>query len=85
MNSNDYSIKVPHFFCLEYHEHDKRMFVELDFREDLFFLSPQIITHWESPYEEVKIEMAEKRRILMNIREFLLTKTIPNNIILNDE
>lgn len=57
------------------------MIVEMDFREDYFFLGPQLITHWEEPYEDIIIEMEEKKRILLNIREFLLTKTLPSYII----
>lgn len=76
-----YEIAVPHFYCLEYYEDGKKMIVEMDFREDYFFLGPQLITHWEEPYEDIIIEMEEKKRILLNIREFLLTKTIPSHII----
>lgn len=76
-----YEIAVPHFYCLEYYEGGKKMIVEMDFREDYFFLGPQLITHWEEPYEDIIIEMEEKKRILLNIREFLLTKTIPSHII----
>lgn len=81
---NNYSIDVPHFYCLEYYENDKKMIVEMDFREGYFFLNPQLITHWESPYEHIEIGMDEKKRILLNIREFLLTKTIPSHIFMED-
>lgn len=81
-NRKAYSINVPHFYCLEYCEADKKMIVEIDFREDYFYLTPQLITHWEPPYEKIRIETEEKKRILLNIREFLLTKTIPSNIIM---
>lgn len=85
MNDNTkYSIKVPHFYCLEYFEGDKKMIVEMDFREDFFHLTSQLITHWEKPYDNVKIDTEEKKRILLNIRKFLLTKTIPSNIFMED-
>lgn len=80
----EYRIKVPHFYCLEYYEGDKRMIVEMDFREEYFFLNPELITHWEEPYENIQINIDEKRRILKNIKEFLLTKTTPRNIIVKD-
>lgn len=83
-NNKEYIIKVPHFYCLEYIEGDKKMIVEIDFREDSFYLTPQLITHWEKPYDSLDIEAEEKKRILLNIREFLLTKTIPSNIIVKD-
>ena len=47
MNNKEYSIDVPHFYCLEYCEADKRMIVEMDFREDIYMLSTELITHWE--------------------------------------
>lgn len=77
-----YRIKVPHFYCLEYYEDDKKLIVEIDFREEYFVLKPQLITRWEKPYENIDIGIDEKKRILLNIREFLLTKTTPNNIIM---
>ena len=80
-NNEEYRIKVPHFYCLEYYEGDKKMIVEMDFREDYFYLTPQLITRWEKPYDNINIEAEEKKRILLNIRDFLLTKTIPSNII----
>lgn len=80
----EYQIDVPHFYCLEYYEGDKKMIVEMDFREDYFLLNPQLITHWERPYENIHINMDEKKRILLNIRDFLLTKTIPSHIIMKD-
>ena len=79
-----YRIEVPHFYCLEYYEDDKKMIVDIDFREDCFILEPQLITHWEKPYEEQIISEVDKKRILYNIRQFLLTKTIPSNIIMRD-
>ena len=84
MNNKEYSIDVPHFYCLEYCEADKRMIVEMDFREDIYMLSTELITHWEKPYDDIKIEDTEKKRILLNIEKFLLTKTIPSNIICED-
>lgn len=83
-NNKEYFVKVPHFYCLEYFEGEKKMIVEMDFREDYFYLAPQLITHWEKPYDDVEITIEERKRILLNIRQFLLTKTIPQNIIMKD-
>ncbi len=80
----EYSIKIPHFYCLEYCEGDKKMYVEMDFREDYFFLETRLINHWEKPHENIKIDHNDKKQILLNIREFLLTKTIPSHIIMKD-
>ncbi len=84
MNNNEYSITIPHFYCLEYCEGEKKMVIEMDFREDYFLLEPQLITHWEKPYENVIIDVKERKKILQNIREFLLTKTLPSHIFMKD-
>ncbi|MBD5480204.1 MAG: hypothetical protein HDR08_09770 [Lachnospiraceae bacterium] len=83
-NFQKYSIKIPHFYCLEYYEGEKKMVIEMDFREDYFLLEPKLITHWEKPYEDVIVDTGKKREILQNIREFLLTKTTPSNIFMKD-
>ena len=63
----EYSIVVPHFYCLEYSEDDKKLIVDMDFREGYFVLSPQLITHWEKPYENIDIGINEKKK---NIIEY---------------
>lgn len=75
-----YKINVPHFYCLEYSEGDKKLIVEMDFRESHFELNKEIITKWEPPYQNEIITDDDKREILENIYDFLLTKTIPSNI-----
>lgn len=80
-----YNIKVPHFYCMEYYENDKKMIIEMDFRETRFFLDKSLITNWEEPYENELISESDKERILLNVREFLLTKTVPSNIIMQEE
>ena len=82
-NSQKYSIKIPHFYCLEYYEGEK-MVIEMDFRENYFLLEPKLITYWEKPYEDIIVDTGKKREILQNIREFLLTKTTPSNIFMQD-
>lgn len=83
-NDKEYYIKVPHFYCLEYYEGEKKMIVEMDFREGYFILDPLLITHWEKPYENIEVDINDKKRILLNIRQFLLTKTIPSNIFMRN-
>lgn len=79
-----YSIDIPHFYCLEYYEDGKKMIVEMDFREDYFFLGLQLITNWEAPYEDIIIEIEEKKKILLNIRQFLLSiNVLPSHIIMD--
>lgn len=79
-----YIIKIPHFYCMEYYEGEKKMIIEMDFRESKHFLSKELITHWEVPYQEEGISEEKKKEILSNIYEFLLSKTIPGNIIMQD-
>lgn len=38
-----------------------RVIVEMDFCKVYFFLEPRVITHWESPYENIDIGMDEKK------------------------
>lgn len=82
---NKYSIEVPHFYCLEYYEGVKKMIVEMDFRESFFVLNKKLILNWEPPYQNEILSDDEKKRILLNIREYLLNRTIPSNIIMDDE
>ena len=80
----EYRIEVPHFYCLEYYEEDKKMIIEMDFREDYFILDDHLITHWEKPYDNIIIDINEKKRILFNVKQYLLTKTVPSHIIMRD-
>lgn len=80
-----YNIKVPHFYCMEYYENNKKMIIQMDFREARFLLNKDLITNWEEPYENELISESDKERILLNVREFLLTKTVPSNIIMQEE
>lgn len=75
-----YTIKVPHFYCLEYYEETKKMIVEMDFRESYFILNKKLITHWEPPYQNEELNESDKNRILLNIEDYLLGRTIPSNI-----
>lgn len=80
----EYHINTPHCYCIEYCEGDKKMIVDLDFREPFFELSKDIIKHWEPPYQDIEIGDDDKKRILLNIREYLLNITIPSRIIMDD-
>lgn len=80
----EYIIKVPHFYCLEYYEGIKKMVIEMDFREAYFVLNKTLISHWEQPYQDEILNDSDKKRILLNIQEYLLGRTIPSNIIMED-
>lgn len=82
----DWNIKVPHFHLLEYYEGDKKMIVDFDLRDPVYYFSPRMIEHWENPYDDVEITMEDKRRILQNIRQYFLSRgQDAENIIMEDE
>ena len=49
------SIDIPHFYCLEYKEDEKRLIVEIDFREPEIWISKSLIQRWEPPFQSVLI------------------------------
>ena len=76
----DYEISIPHFYCLEYHENDRVMLLEIDFRDSVIYLNEALVTTWEAPYSNEAISMAEKARILSNIRNYLVKERGFNNV-----
>lgn len=78
----DYFIKTRHFYSFEYHEGDKTMAIELDFRDPVLYLTPTMLTKWEPPYQDLELSYEEKMRILNNIRECLLKKCEPEQVII---
>lgn len=81
----NYYIKTLHFYSFEYHENDKVMIIELDFRDKILYLTPTMITKWEKPFDDLKISHEEKLRILNNIRECLLERRRPEEVIIEDK
>ena len=65
---NTCRIKIPHFWCLEYYEGDKKMTVEIDFRDPVLYLNTKLITRWDEPFEKETITDEEKKRIIRNIK-----------------
>lgn len=80
----EYTTDVSHCYCLEYYEGAKKMIVEMDFKESYFILNKDLILNWEPPYQNEVLNDCDKKRILLNIREFLLGKTTPSYIIMED-
>ena len=68
----DAKISIPHFYCLEYIEGNKRLVVEMDFRETKLFLGKSLIETWEMPYEKEKITEKKKEEICEEIQKYLL-------------
>lgn len=81
----NYYIKTLHFYSFEYHENDKAMIIELDFRDKILYLTPTMITKWEKPFDGLEISHEEKLRILNNIRECLLKRRRPEEVIIEEE
>jgi hypothetical protein len=81
----DYYIKIPHFYSFEYYEGDKKMVIELDFRDRILYLDADMITKWEKPFDDLEISHEEKLRILNNIRECLLERRRPEEVIIDVE
>ena len=81
----NYYIKTLHFYSFEYYENDKVMIIELDFRDKILYLTPTMITKWEKPFDGLEISHEEKLRILNNIRECLLKRRRPEEVIIEDE
>ena len=79
-----YFIKTLHFYSFEYHEGDKTMVIELDFRDRILYLDTDLITKWEKPYNEMEITHEDKLKILYNIRECLLEKCRPEEVIITE-
>ena len=65
---NTCRIKIPHFWCLEYYEGDKKMTVDIDFRDPVLYLNTKLITRWDEPFEKETITDEEKKRIIRNIK-----------------
>lgn len=70
----DYEIRIPHFYCLEYRENGRTMLLEIDFRDPVLYLDDALVTAWEAPYAGVKIVPAEKKHILDNVYDYLVTQ-----------
>lgn len=81
----NYSIKIPHFYSFEYYEGDKKIFIELDFRDKILYLDTGMITNWEKPFNDLVISYGEKLQILHNIRECLLERRRPEEVVIIDE
>ena len=68
------SIDIPHFYCLEYKEDEKRLIVEIDFREPEIWIRKSLIQRCEPPIQSVRITEQEKEEIYTNIKQFLLER-----------
>lgn len=68
------SISIPHFYCLEYVEDDKKLIIDVDFREPKILIGKSLIKKWEPPYQSMKITEKMKEQIYINIKKYLLER-----------
>lgn len=81
---NKYKILIPHFYCLEYYEGERKMVIDIDFRENPIILSTAMIVCWEQPNDNIIISQNEKQQIIYNIREYLLKNNNPERIVIEE-
>lgn len=79
-----YDISVPHFYNLVYEEKNKKMIINIDFRDPILYLDSTLITHWEAPFENEIISKEEKIKILKNIYKYLRRHNSSGRVFLND-
>ena len=70
--SKNYEISIPHFYSLEYKEKDRKMLLEIDFREPFIELTTSLIQHWEPPFANEEITEQDKKCILQNIYNYFV-------------
>ncbi|MDD3139997.1 MAG: hypothetical protein PHX08_13610 [Lachnospiraceae bacterium] len=78
---NKIEIDIPHFYCLEYIEGNKKMNVDIDFREFPIYFKKSLIQKWETPYSEEEVSEKKKEEIYQNIKEYLLERYRAEDII----
>lgn len=74
-------ISIPHFYCLEYIEGNKKMNIEIDFREFPIYLEKSSIQNWEIPYNGEKIPDKKREEIYQNVKKYLLERYAAEDIV----
>lgn len=69
---NKVTISIPHFYGLEYAENNKKLILEIDFRETKIFIGKSLIKKWEIPFENEEISEEKRGEIYKNIKKYLL-------------
>ncbi|MEG0614101.1 MAG: hypothetical protein RR486_16515 [Clostridium sp.] len=78
---NNFKISIPHFYCLEYVENEKKMYLDIDFRESKILIGKSLIKKWRPPYENIVITEEDRNRIYLNIKGYLLNRYPQENIL----
>ena len=81
----DYRIEIPHFYCLEYYENNKVMRLDIDFRDQIIYLSDELVIKWLPPNEDIELSKRDRKRIIRNVYKALLKNTSKERIILEYE
>ncbi len=68
------SISIPHFYCLEYVENDKKLYMDIDFRESKILIGRSLIKRWEKPYDREEISEETREEIYQNVKKYLLER-----------
>ncbi len=80
----DFHIHINHFYSFEYYEDGKKMVIDLDFRDRILYLDTDLIKSWEKPYDGLEISYEEKLKILVKIRECLLERRQPEEVVFTE-
>ena len=72
------SISIPR---LEYREDEKKMIIDIDFRESKILIGKSLIKRWEPPYQLVELTEEMKEDIYRNIKKYLLKRYKPEDIL----
>ena len=78
--SAGYEISIPHFYCLEYRQGERRLLLEIDFRDPEIILEEALITDWEPPYAGAGIAPADKKRIMCQVYDYLVRQRGFSNV-----
>ncbi len=72
MNAHNYTIEIPHFYSLVYHENGKSLTLEIDFRDQVPCIYASQIRSWDAPFQDIAISRDERDKILDTILSYLV-------------
>jgi hypothetical protein len=67
-----FEIRIPHFYCLEYREGERKLIIDIDFRDPVIYLDDALALTWTGAHAPEPITGADRRRILDNIYDYLV-------------
>lgn len=63
MQCEKIKISIPHFYCLEYIDGDKKLILDIDFRESKILIGKTLTKRWEPPYNDIEISENQHEEI----------------------